>query len=89
MGASRMTANASVFGAGQRRTRGKTVHRKETWRHELLATLVRHPVVVSAGSVEQHGPHCEITAGLRRLGHGVEVAGEGFAPTRSRRRSAS
>jgi creatinine amidohydrolase len=54
-----MVADASVFGAGQRSTTGKTVHWQEMWRHELLAALEHDPVViVPVGSVEQHGPHC-------------------------------
>jgi creatinine amidohydrolase len=54
-----MVEDAAVFGAGQRRTASKTVHWQELWRHELLAALERDPVViVPAGSVEQHGPHC-------------------------------
>jgi creatinine amidohydrolase len=54
-----MVSDASVFGAGQRASTGKTVHWQEMWRHELLAALEHDPVViVPVGSVEQHGPHC-------------------------------
>ena len=54
-----MVSDASVFGAGQRETTGRSVHWQEMWRHELLAALEDDPVViVPVGSVEQHGPHC-------------------------------
>ncbi|HET9016646.1 MAG TPA: creatininase family protein, partial [Thermomicrobiaceae bacterium] len=54
-----MVSDASVFGAGQRATGGRTVHWQELWRHELLEALAHDPVViVPVGSVEQHGPHC-------------------------------
>jgi creatinine amidohydrolase len=54
-----VASDVSVFGAGQRGTKGKTVHWQEMWRHELLDALDQSPVViVPVGSVEQHGPHC-------------------------------
>jgi creatinine amidohydrolase len=54
-----MVTDASVFGPGQRPALGRTVHWQEMWRHELLEALAHDPVViVPAGSVEQHGPHC-------------------------------
>ena len=54
-----MDTNVSVFGQGMREQYGKTVHWQEMLRHELLDALERDPVVIiSAGSVEQHGPHC-------------------------------
>ena len=38
---------------------GKHVLWQEMLRHELLAALDQHPVViVPVGSIEQHGPHC-------------------------------
>lgn len=38
---------------------GKKVLWQELLRHELLAALENHPIViVPIGSVEQHGPHC-------------------------------
>ncbi|CAN5640506.1 creatininase family protein [soil metagenome] len=54
-----MLNNSSVFGAGMREQLGKTVHWQEMLRHEFQDALSRDPVViVPAGSVEQHGPHC-------------------------------
>lgn len=54
-----MVTDAAVFGGGMRPRLGRTVHWQEMWRHEFLAALEQDPVViVPAGSVEQHGPHC-------------------------------
>lgn len=54
-----MNTNVAVFGSGMREQYGRTVHWQEMLRHELLDALDRDPIViVPAGSVEQHGPHC-------------------------------
>lgn len=54
-----MQTDVAVFGSGMREKVGRTVHWQELLRHELLDAMDHDPVViVPAGSVEQHGPHC-------------------------------
>jgi len=51
----------SVFGTGHRAHGQRPVFWQELWRHELEELCRDRPVViVSVGSVEQHGPHCPL-----------------------------